>query len=354
MVAITRSAFLKATAATALTGLITACSTGTNSGSNSSADTSTSHQNEDIGASYAVTHAFGATTFEAVPQKIAVVNFWKNPDVLLALGVVPAGTPLVTYGANDKGSTDWFDTKLAELGGSAPVTYDETDGPDYEALAALEPDAIFSVYTDMTQEIYDKLSGIAPVVAMPEGVGAYAASWEDVVTQAGAMLQKQSEAEALIKSTQETIGKAAAAHPNLAGKTFVAGMFDLKAQTLSAYVASDSRSQFLTSLGMEIAPYITEKATDADTFFMSISGEVLPDVKSDLVWAWGTNDSDEKAIKDNSLFSQMPAVAKGGLVVETDPAISLALSAASPLSLDWAINKTETLKKLADAVTASA
>lgn len=347
MVAITRSAFLKATAATALTGLLAACTTGSNDTSSSSTSSAAS------GESYTVKHAFGETTFTAVPQKIAVVNFWKNPDVLLALGVVPAGTPVVTYGANDKGSTDWFDAKLAELGGTAPVTYDETDGPDYEALATLAPDAIFSVYGDMTQEVYDKLSGIAPVVAMPEGVGAYAASWEDVVTQAGAMLQKQEEATALIKSTQEIIDGAASTHSNLAGKTFVAGMFDLEAQTLSAYVASDSRSQFLTSLGMELAPYIEQNATEADAFFMTISGEVLPEVQSDLVWAWGTSDSDEEAIKSNTLFSQMPAVANGGLVVETDAAISLALSAASPLSLDWAINQTETLAKLSAAIDAS-
>lgn len=347
MVAITRSAFLKATAATALTGLLAACTTGSNDTSSSSTSSAAS------GESYTVKHAFGETTFTAVPQKIAVVNFWKNPDVLLALGVVPAGTPVVTYGANAKGSTDWFDAKLAELGGTAPVTYDETDGPDYEALATLEPDAIFSVYGDMTQEVYDKLTGIAPVVAMPEGVGAYAASWEDVVTQAGAMLQKQDEAKALIEKTNKLISDAATAHSNLAGKTFVAGMFDLEAQTLSAYVASDSRSQFLTSLGMELAPYIEQNATEADAFFMTISGEVLPEVQSDLVWAWGTSDSDEEAIKSNTLFSQMPAVANGGLVVETDAAISLALSAASPLSLDWAINQTETLAKLSAAIDAS-
>ncbi|WP_185173518.1 ABC transporter substrate-binding protein [Rothia nasimurium] len=347
MVAITRSAFLKATAATALTGLLAACTTGSNDTSSSSTSSAAS------GESYTVKHAFGETTFTAVPQKIAVVNFWKNPDVLLALGVVPAGTPVVTYGANDKGSTDWFDAKLTELGGTAPVTYDETDGPDYEALATLAPDAIFSVYGDMTQEVYDKLSGIAPVVAMPEGVGAYAASWEDVVNQAAAMLQKGDEGAALIKSTQEIIDGAASTHSNLAGKTFVAGMFDLEAQTLSAYVASDSRSQFLTSLGMELAPYIEQNATEADAFFMTISGEVLPEVQSDLVWAWGTSDSDEEAIKSNTLFSQMPAVANGGLVVETDAAISLALSAASPLSLDWAINQTETLAKLSAAIDAS-
>lgn len=347
MVAITRSAFLKATAATALTGLLAACTTGSDDTSSSSTSSAAS------GESYTVKHAFGETTFTAVPQKIAVVNFWKNPDVLLALGVVPAGTPVVTYGANAKGSTDWFDAKLAELGGTAPVTYDETDGPDYEALATLAPDAIFSVYGDMTQEVYDKLTAIAPVVAAPEGVGAYAASWEDVVNQAAAMLQKTDEGAALIEATQKTIDDAAAQYSNLAGKTFVAGMFDLEAQTLSAYVASDSRSLFLTSLGMELAPYIEQNATEADAFFMTISGEVLPEVQSDVVWAWGTSDSDEEAIKSNTLFSQMPAVANGGLVVETDAAISLALSAASPLSLDWAINQTETLAKISAAVDAS-
>ncbi|WP_237197099.1 ABC transporter substrate-binding protein [Rothia nasimurium] len=347
MVAITRSAFLKATAATALTGLLAACTTGSNDTSSSSTSAAAS------GESYTVKHAFGETTFSAVPQKIAVVNFWKNPDVLLALGVVPAGTPVVTYGANAKGSTDWFDAKLAELGGTAPVTYDETDGPDYEALATLAPDAIFSVYGDMTQEVYDKLTAIAPVVAAPEGVGAYAASWEDVVNQAAAMLQKTDEGAALIEATQKTIDDAASQYSNLAGKTFVAGMFDLEAQSLSAYVASDSRSLFLTSLGMELAPYIEQNATEADAFFMTISGEVLPEVQSDVVWAWGTSDSDEEAIKSNTLFSQMPAVANGGLVVETDATISLALSAASPLSLDWAINQTETLAKISAAVDAS-
>lgn len=347
MVAITRSAFLKATAATALTGLLAACTTGSNGTSSSTTSSAAS------GESYTVKHAFGETTFTAVPQKIAVVNFWKNPDVLLALGVVPAGTPVVTYGANANGSTDWFDAKLAELGGTAPATYDETDGPDYEALATLGPDAIFSVYGDMTQEVYDKLTAIAPVVAMPEGVGAYAASWEDVVNQAAAMLQKDDEGAALIEATNKTIDDAAAKYSNLAGKTFVAGMFDLEAQTLSAYVASDSRSLFLTSLGMELAPYIEQNATEADAFFMTISGEVLPEVQSDVVWAWGTSDSDEEAIKSNTLFSQMPAVANGGLVVETDAAISLALSAASPLSLDWAINQTETLAKISAAVEAS-
>lgn len=348
MTQISRSAFLKATAATALTGFLAACSTGANNQNSGSSAAESLTAN-----TYFVTHAFGRTRFDSVPQKIAVVNYWKNPDALLALGVVPAGVPTVTYGANDQGSTDWFDQALAELDGDAPVRYDETDGPDYEALAKLSPDAIFSAYGDMTQEVYDRLSAIAPVVAMPEGVGAFATSWEDTVRQAAAMLNTPSRGEEIIKTYQEEISAAAAQYPNLAGKTFVAGMFDLDAQSLSAYVASDSRSLFLTSLGMEIAPYIKDNASDQDAFFMSISGELVNQVESDLVWAWGTSDEDAEKIRANSLFSQMPAVARGALVVETNPAISLALSAASPLSLSWVLRETQVLEQLNQAVSAS-
>lgn len=339
MVVISRSAFLKATAATAAASLLAGCTTG-------SGDTSSSNSSGAAGESYTVKHAFGETTFESIPQRVAVVNYWKNPDVLLDLGVVPVGTPTVTYGGNAAGSTDWFDAKLAELGGETPTFYNETDGPDYEALAQLNPDAIFSVYTDMSQEVYDKLSGIAPVVAMPEGVASYAASWEQVVEQAGAMLQKQNEAQKLIEATHKTIEDAAAQYSQLSGKTFAAGMFSLEEQTFSAYTATDSRSQFLTSLGMEISPYITQNTADDSGFFIAVSGEVVDQVEADVVWAWGTSASDEADIKADSLFSQMPAVADGGLVVETDNAVSIAVSAASPLSLNWVLTETQTLQKL--------
>lgn len=343
MALISRSAFLKAAAATAAATLLAGCTTGSNNDasktSGSSAKTGT----------YTVKHAFGETSFDSVPQRIAVVNYWKNPDVLLDLGVVPVGTPKVTYGGNANGSTDWFDAKLAELGGEKPTVYDETDGPDYEALAKLSPDAIFSVYTDMIQEVYDKLSKIAPVVAMPEGVAPYAATWEQVVEQAGAMLQREDAAKELISATQKTLEDAATQHSNLAGKTFAAGVFSLEEQTFSAYTASDSRSQFLSALGMKISPYITEHTKDDSGFFIAVSGEVVGDVQADVVWAWGTAESDAAAIKANTLFSQMPAVTKGGLVVETDTAVSMAVSALSPLSLTWIINKTETLQKLSEA-----
>lgn len=234
--ALTRASFLKLTAATALTGVLSACSTGSGTSSSTS---------ETSGGSYTVEHAFGSTTFDAVPEKIAVVQPWKNPDALLALGVVPAGTPYVSWGENTNRSTDWFDAKLTELGGEEPTRYDETDGPNYEALATLEPDAIFSPYGDMTQEVYDKLSGIAPVIPAPVGIGAYETSWQQCLEMAGKMLQREDDATSLIAEVEGKLAEAVAEYPVLKGASFIAGYFDTAANTFGAYTSEDSRPPVL-------------------------------------------------------------------------------------------------------------
>ena len=48
------------------------------------------------------------------------------------------------------------------------MLFDETDGIDFEAVADTQPDVILASYSGLTQEEYDTLSKIAPVVAYPE------------------------------------------------------------------------------------------------------------------------------------------------------------------------------------------
>lgn len=338
---LTRATFLKITAASALTGILSACSTG------SGASSSTS---EASGGSYTVEHAFGSTTFTSVPHKIAVVEPWKNPDVLLALGVVPAGTPYVSWGENANRSTDWFDAKLAELGGEEPTRYDETDGPNYEALAALEPDAIFSPYGDMTQEVYDKLSGIAPVIPAPVGVGAYETSWQECLEMAGKMLQREKDAAAVVTEVEQKLAEATAAYPNLKGASFIAGYFDTTANTFGAYTSEDSRPQFFSSIGMVNAPYIAEHEGEAAGVFLNISSEVLDEVECDVLWAWANSPEDIEAIRGNELFATMPALKNNAALFDTDKHKGLALSAASPLSLPWVLESSELLSELSAAV----
>lgn len=344
--ALSRAAFLKLSALTAATGILSACTTGStkDAGSSSSSAASTGE--------YTIEHAFGTTTFTAVPQKIAVVQPWKNPDALLALGVIPAGTPKVSWGQNAQDSTDWFDTKLTELGGKLEdiVRYDETDGPNYEELAKLSPDAIFVPYGNTDEETYKKLAEIAPVVPAPKGVGAYETSWQQCIEMAGLMLQRQDDAKKVISDLEALIAEETAKFSNLKGATFIAGYFDNENNTFGAYTSGDSRPQFFSSLGMESAPYVAENEKTAESVFLNISAEVLDTVESDVVWAWTNSPEDETAIKENELFQQLPALKNNAVVFESDKKAGLALSAASPLSIAWVLKDTDTLSKLSTAV----
>lgn len=341
MATLSRASFLRAAAVTAAAGILAGCSTG--SGNSTSASSS-------AGEEYTIKHNFGETTFKAVPQKIAIVQYWQNPDAVLALGVVPVAAPIVAWGGNENQSTPWFDAKLAELGGTQPVRYDETDGPNYEELAKIEPDAIFCPYGDMSQEIYDKLSGIAPVVPAPEGVGSWAASWQQTVEMAGKMLKKESQAKDLIEATEKKLKEAATKYPNLSGATYLAGAFDTEQNTFGAYTSQDTRPRFFSLLGMEQAEYVKNNEGDSSAFFINISAEVLDTVEADAVWAWVNEEADIEKVKSNALFANMPAIKNDAVTFEADKTFGLALSAASPLSLVWAVEETSILQEMSLAV----
>jgi iron complex transport system substrate-binding protein len=115
-----------------------------------------------------IKHALGETTIEAQPERVATVS-WANHEVPIALGVVPVGMSEATWGDDDgDGVLPWVEEKLTELGAETPVLFDETDGIDFEAVADTQPDVILASYSGLSQEDYDTLTKIAPVVAYPE------------------------------------------------------------------------------------------------------------------------------------------------------------------------------------------
>src|SRR5690606_24226553 len=112
-----------------------------------------------------IEHAFGETTIESKPERVATVS-WSNQEVPIALGIVPVGMAEVAWGDDDNdGVLPWVEDALEELGAETPVLFDETDGIDFEAVADTQPDVILAAYSGLTQEDYDTLSEIAPVVA---------------------------------------------------------------------------------------------------------------------------------------------------------------------------------------------
>lgn len=311
---------------------LSACSTGSTGDSESSGNTA-------AGDAFPVTieHAFGETTIEEAPERVATVS-WANAETALALGVVPVGMPSIDYGGNDQGTTPWIDDALEELGApigseKAPAQYSETDGVAFDDVAATTPDVILAAYSGLTQEDYDKLSKIAPVVAYPEV--AWGTSWQDTATMVGEALGLSEEADQLVADTEQAIEDKAAEYPQLKGKSFIYG--NLAPGASSIYTALDNRPKFLTSLGMEQAA-IVEENSPADAFYFPWSDEEANRLDSDIFVTWVASEDAAEDIKSDPLLGQIPAVQNGGLVADSDETRVFSVSGINALSIPYALD----------------
>jgi iron complex transport system substrate-binding protein len=261
-----------------------------------------------------IEHAFGESVIETKPERVATVN-WANQEVPLALGVVPVGMAKATWGDDDTdGLLPWVSEKLDELGGETPVLFDETDGIDFEAVADTKPDVILAAYSGLTQEDYDTLSDIAPVVAYPET--AWGTSWRDMISQNAAGMGMAAEGDDLIAELETEIAATAAKYPSLAGKTamFLTHVDEADLSEVSFYTTHDTRTMFFDDLGMVSAPSIIKASDATDKYSLTVSAEqsdAFNDV--DLIVTYGGADL-VATLEGDPLLSQIPAVANKSIV----------------------------------------
>ena len=328
---------LAAVAAAALLSL-TACSTGPGDSTGEAAAPAAESAPAADAFPVTVEHAFGETTIDKQPQRVATVS-WVNADVALALGVVPVGMPKDEWGGNDKGSTPWKDAALEKAGAAigtakAPAQYSEADGVNYTEVAKTTPDVILAAYSGLTKEEYDKLSKIAPVVAYPEV--AYGTPWQESTRLIGKALGKSGAAEQLVEDTEKTIADKAAKYPQIKGKTFIYGNLEpTRGSGINIYTGQDNRPRFLTQIGMRQAPVVTQNTKD---FYLQWSEERADELESDVFVTWVPDATTREAIVKDPLLGQIPAVKRGALVADPDETVTLSISAASPLSLPWALD----------------
>jgi len=299
------SALIALTAAAALTLGLAACS--------SSPASDTAGAASDF-TPITIEHAFGETVIEAKPERVATVN-WANQEVPLALGVVPVGMAAATWGDDDDdGMLPWVKAKLDELDAETPVLFDETDGIDFEAVADTKPDVILAAYSGLTQEDYDTLSAIAPVVAYPET--AWGTSWRDMIKQNAAGLGMVAEGDDLIAELETEISATAAKYPSLEGKTvmFLTHVDESDLSEVSFYTTHDTRTMFFDDLGMVSAPSIVTASATTDLYSLTQSAEqadAFNDV--DVIVTYGGADL-VATLEGDPLLSQIPAVANKSIV----------------------------------------
>ena len=317
---------------------LAACSGGIDASGSSSSDAGGSGAASDA-FPVTVEHLYGTTEIAAEPTRIATVS-WVNADTLLALDIVPAGMALVEWGGNDQQSTDWVDAKLEELGAGwdsdkAPTTYSEADGVNTDEIAALAPDLIVAAYSGLTEEEYTTLSKIAPTVG-PLAAN-YTASWEDVLAAVGTATGRSDAASELSEQLSADLAAVGEENPEVAESTFIAASLSPTEHTISIYSGDDTRPRFFTALGMTQAEVVTENTKDESTFYFDWSAERGDELVSDVLYTWAAAGDTVETFQDDPLFAQIPAVASGALVLTADDHQTLSISAASVLSLPWAL-----------------
>lgn len=287
-----------------------------------------------------IEHAYGETTIRAKPERIATVA-WANHEVPLALGVVPVGMSKATWGDDDgDGVLPWVEDALDELGADTPVLFDETDGIDFEAVADTDPDVILAAYSGLTQEDYDTLSKIAPVVAYPEV--AWGTSYEDMIRLDSAAIGLAAEGDQLIEDLHAEVETALAAHPDLATSHVLFSFLDpADFSEVGFYTSHDTRPGFLTSLGLPLPAVVEEESAGTEAFYLAISAEEAD--RFDDVDVFVTYGDADGAIVDqlqaDPLLSKIPAIAQGHVAILENGTPLAASANPSPLSIGWGIDE---------------
>ncbi|WP_104130111.1 iron-siderophore ABC transporter substrate-binding protein [Cryobacterium sp. N21] len=283
-----------------------------------------------------IEHAFGETTIDEQPTRVVAWG-WGSADDAIALGVIPVAIPFQSYGGDKNGVLPWISDALK--GQEMPVVLPDTEEPPYEDIAAAAPDVILAAYSGITEEEYNLLSKIAPVVAYPGD--AWATPWRDLIEITGTALGKSTEATALLASIDTEIADQAAAHPEFAGKTIA--LTSDSDGTFYVYKKEDPRVAFTLDLGFVNAPAVDELATDEASFYYTLSYEQLDQLSSDLLVNFGSTQEQSDAFLDASYSQAMPQVQAGTVASPVGAAFISSVSPPTGLSLSWGLDDYVTL-----------
>ena len=238
--------------------VLAGCSTGSTEATDAP-DPETESQVDDGAFPVTIEHAFGETTIEEEPTRVATLG-WTDQDMALSLGVVPVGATKLTWGGNEGGSSDWFDAEVEELGAEAPVRYDDADGAPVEEVAKLAPDLILATNSGITEKEYTKLSKIAPVVAYPDAP--WITPWQDALDLVGQALGRSTLAAEVEAETQTVIDDAKKEYAGIQGKSLIfAYLTPTDLSTIGVYSPQDPRVSLMNDFGLVNAP-VVEKSIE--------------------------------------------------------------------------------------------
>ncbi|QCX81587.1 putative siderophore-binding lipoprotein YfiY precursor [Streptomyces sp. YIM 121038] len=288
-----------------------------------------------------VEHAFGSTKVEKAPKRVVTVGYTDDQTVL-AFGTKPVG--MTDQYPNPAGKSPDINTQWPwvkdKWGDAKPdvIMKNGDSGPNYEKIAALRPDLIIAVYSEIDKAAYDKLSKIAPTVGRTKGEKEpFSAPWQDNALHIAKALGQAEKGEKLVKDIQGKLDAAKKAHPEFAKKNAVA--LSWYKDSVAPFTSTDVRGRLVTGIGFQYQTKIDKVA--GGKFFTVLSPERIDLVNTDRIFV--INDkADQKALKKSELFSNLDAVKKGNVSYLLDsegPAVGAAISQGTLLSMPYAIDE---------------
>lgn len=271
---------------------------------------------------------FGDVEIADEPTNVVAMG-WSDAETALALGVQPVGVAdWQAYGGTGVGpwAADMFEEEPVQLG---------TMEPNLEAIASLEPDVILDTRSDNSQDRYDLLSPVAPVVGPPPGVEVtYGTTWQQQTRQVAQVVGEQERAEELIEELEGRFARIREENPEFADMTLTVGAyFDGQ---YGAYVPGDSRVDLLQELGFQYKPEVEEMADGA--FYVDLSPERLEVLDADLTVMFpigGTADH----LREDPVLQGIPSAEDGRLVILDDPELANAFSSGSYPGISHALDE---------------
>lgn len=319
-------AVLAITAAAATAIVLAGCS-----GAAAPDETASSDGSASEGFPVTIEHAFGETTIEAAPERIATWG-WGATDAVLALGEVPVAIGSMDYGGGDNRITPWVEKAIDDLGGAEPVLLDASANEvSVEEVLAAEPDVFLAPYSGLTQEEYDTLTDAGiPVVAYPET--SWSTPWRDVISIVGDALGRSAEADDVLAGLDTLITDAAAEHPEFADASIA--YVDDDVDTFYMYLPSDPRVEILEQLGFTTPDSVTALDSGESTFYTTVSYENLDQIDADVI----LTQAEQQDALDEFLSSDrgqlIPAVKKGAVAAVVGEE-NVSATTPTALSLPW-------------------
>jgi iron complex transport system substrate-binding protein len=289
--------------------LLTACGTPAAPSASSSAATATattavaSAPSASSSGTRKIRHALGETEVPLNPQRIVAITGQMDLDSLLALGV----KPIAAGDYNRSGPDQPF----------APYQASMTDGiealpvapqTNFERLVLLKPDLIIG-QRGRVEDIYDRLSAIAPTIALDWGT-----PWQDTFRTVAAAVGRDEQAEQKLAEIDQRIA-AVAQQVKPETKTLEISIADVAPDYALVFNTHSHAAQLIDQLGLKRPAAQQSKPQDPSETYIEISLERLDMANGDIIFEMTHGDPEQEAygqqLAGNALWKDLRAVKAG-------------------------------------------